>query len=256
MVHIDINTDIGEGFGKWSIGDDNQLLSFVSSANIACGMHAGDPLIMDHIVKTCAEKHVAVGAHPGFPDLQGFGRRNIGMTPKEIEAYVMYQIGALGAFTGSFGREVSHVKPHGALYNMAAVDMEIAVSVARAVARMSSMRKPLILVGLAGSLSLDAARKAGIPWAAEGFCDRGYENDGTLMKRDKPGAVLHDPETVAQRAVAMAQSGKILSHLGVPLDFNVHTICLHSDTPGSLEIAKTVRDALNDAKIAIKPLTV
>ncbi len=256
MIHIDINTDIGEGFGKWSMGDDSQLLPFVSSANVACGMHAGDPLIMDCTVKACIQKRVAVGAHPGFPDLQGFGRRDIRMTPDEIEAYVMYQIGALGAFTESFGEKLSHVKPHGALYNIAAVDMKIAVSIARAVSRMSDSQKPLILVGLAGSLSLEAADRMGIPWAAEGFCDRAYEKDGTLMKRDKPGAVLHDPETVAQRALTMAQTGKILSREGIPLDFALHTICLHSDTPGAVQIAKTVSAALNEAQISIKPLTV
>ncbi len=256
MKQIDINADTGEGFGRWTIVDDNELLSYVSSANIACGMHAGDPVVMDATARACAEKGVAIGAHPGFPDLQGFGRRNMAMTPKEIEAFTAYQIGALKVLADSLGQRLTHVKPHGALYNMAALDMEIALAVASGVARACSPGQDLILVGLAGSFSLDAADKVGLPRAREGFCDRAYHTDGSLLSRRKPGSVLHDPETIAARALAMVQTERIMSVEGTPVDLQVDTICIHSDTPGSIEIAKAVRQALDRAGIAVGPLSV
>ncbi|MGI6642757.1 MAG: LamB/YcsF family protein [Bacillota bacterium] len=254
MKHIDINADTGESFGRWRIVDDNEVLSYVSSANIACGMHAGDPVVMDATARACAERGVAIGAHPGFPDLQGFGRRNMAMTPKEIEVFVAYQIGALKALAGSLGQRVVHVKPHGALYNMAAFDMDIAMAVARGVARASYLGHDLILVGLAGSLSLDAADKVGLPKAREGFCDRAYHRDGSLVSRSESGSVLDDPKTVAARAVAMVQHQSVLSIEGVPVDIQVDTICIHSDTTGAVEIAKAVRRALDNAKITVGSL--
>ncbi len=254
MKRIDLNADLGESFGRWRIVDDEELLSYVSSANVACGSHAGDPVIMDKTVRVCAEKRVAIGAHPGFPDLQGFGRRNMGMTPAEIEALVMYQVGALRAFVQSCGQRLSHVKPHGALYNMAAVDLEIASAVARGVARSTPPGEHTILVGLAGSESLAAASRIGLQVAAEGFCDRAYRENGTLVDRNVPGAVLHDPASVAVRAVSMVTEGTVVSVENTLLNLPLDTICIHSDTPGAPQIAKAVCSALCEAGIAVQPL--
>jgi len=251
MYRIDINTDTGESFGRWVLGNDKELLSYVSSANIACGMHAGDPLVMDKTVKTCLKKGVSIGAHPSYPDLQGFGRREIRMTPQEIESFVLYQIGALAGFTNSLGARISHVKPHGALYNMAASDSKIALAVARAVARAG---KDIILVGLAGSLLLDAADQVGIPKASEGFCDRAYNPDGTLMSRSKPGAVITDPSQIASRVVAIVKDKAVPSADGKKIPLNVDTICIHGDTPGAPEIAKILRQSLQEAQIEMMPL--
>ncbi|HHW17983.1 MAG TPA: 5-oxoprolinase subunit PxpA [Firmicutes bacterium] len=251
MRCIDLNTDTGESFGRWTLGADEELISFVSSANIACGMHAGDPVVMDRTVEICRKKGVSVGAHPGFPDLQGFGRREMRMTTKEVESYVLYQIGALQAFCGSFGLRLSHVKPHGALYNMAATDMDLALSVARGVARAGN---DLILVGLAGSLLLDAADRIGIPRASEGFCDRAYNPDGTLMPRSSPGAVITDISEIASRAVRMVKDGVVLSSDGKEIPLRVDTICVHGDTPGAAKIAKAIKEALSENGIEIVPL--
>lgn len=248
MRYIDLNTDTGESFGRWRLGDDEELLSYVSSANIACGMHAGDPVIMDSVVSSCISRGIAVGAHPSFPDLQGFGRREMSMTPTEIERYVMYQIGALRCFVESHGGRLTHVKPHGALYNMAARDEQIALAVARGVARSG---QELILVGLAGSLSLWAAQKVGLAAASEGFCDRAYNPDGTLVSRGEPGSVITDLDQIARRAVSMARDGIVLSRDGKPIEIHVDTLCIHSDTPGATAIARIVRKALEEAGISV-----
>ncbi len=255
LVRVDLNTDTGESFGQWKMGDEEALLSHVTSANVACGMHAGDPMVMARMTRLCAEKGVAAGAHPGFPDLQGFGRREMRMSPLEIETFVMYQIGALKVFTHDAGLRMTHVKPHGTLYNMSAVDEGIAFAIARAVARSSGPGEAIILVGLAGSLSLDAARKAGVPCASEAFCDRTYNRDGTLMDRRLPGAVLHDPDSIARRAVIMATSKVVVLDDGTTLERATDTLCVHGDTPGASEIASAVRRALEEAGVAVRPLT-
>ena len=251
MKLIDINSDVGEGFGIWSLGDDEEVLEYVTSANIACGLHAGDPLIMDHTIEKCTEKSVSIGAHPGLPDIQGFGRRNMDMSPKEIESYVLYQIGALEAFANSRKVKVTHVKPHGALYNRAAVDWDTAMAVAHAVQKGG---QDLILVGLAGSLMLDAADKIGIPKASEGFADRAYNPDGTLAPRTSFGAVIHDPDQIAQRAVRMVKEQTVLTPSGEKVSLKIDTICIHGDTPGAPLIAKTVRDRLLDMNCQVVPL--
>ncbi len=251
MNLVDINSDIGEGFGRWKLGDDEGILAHITSANIACGIHAGDPLIMDHTVEKCREASVCVGAHPGFPDLQGFGRRNMNMSPKEIECYVLYQIGSLNGFAQSKGMKLTHVKPHGALYNMAAIDSDVALSVARAIARSGP---DLIMVGLAGSLMLDAAKKVGIPGAIEGFADRSYNPDGTLASRGMPGAVIEDISEIARRAVQMVKDEVVLTSSGQEIHLKIDTICIHGDTPGATAIAKAVRSSLIENNCKVAPL--
>lgn len=255
MPYIDLNTDTGEGFGRWVLGDDDLLLSYVTSANIACGLHAGDPVVMDRLSRSCAEKGVSIGAHPGFPDLQGFGRREIRMTPSEIESFIVYQVGAIKAFACSLGKPLTHVKPHGSLYNMAASDEEVALAVARGVARCVNPGEELILVGLAGSLSLHAASKLGLPHASEAFCDRAYNSDGSLMNRHKPGAVLQDPSEIAERAVSMVTQGSLVSADGKLLTLKADTLCIHGDTPGAANIARTVRESLEKAGVGVLPLS-
>ncbi len=250
MKRIDLNTDAGESFGRWQLGSD-ELFDWVSSANIACGMHAGDPLVMNRVMDICIQKGVAPGAHPGFPDIQGFGRRNLGMSPKEIENYVLYQIGSLRVFAESKNKSLTHVKPHGALYNLAARDESIALAVARGTARAS---ENLILVGLAGSLVKEAATKVGIPFASEGYCDRAYHSDGTLVSRTQPGAVITDVLEIAGRAVRMVLGETFCSVEGSELHLSVDTICIHGDTPGAEIIAQAVRQHLEEARISIASL--
>jgi len=251
---IDVNTDTGESFGRWRLGEDESLLTYVSSANVACGMHAGDPVVMERTVSACAANGVAVGAHPGFPDLQGFGRRQMKMTPSEVEAYVIYQVGALRAFTESRGLGLTHVKAHGSLYNMASVDDGIALAIARGVARSTRKGENLVLVGLAGSTQLWAAEKTGVPAAPEGFCDRAYGSDGNLVPRGVQGSVITGLDQVAARAVSMVREGTLTSIDGKPVNLKVDTICIHSDTPGATEIARAVNQALKAAGIEVVPL--
>jgi UPF0271 protein len=251
VVRVDVNTDTGESFGRWKMWDDESLLPYVSSANIACGAHAGDPLVMDSMTAACARHRVGIGAHPGFPDLQGFGRREMRMSPSEIEAFMMYQIGALRVFAESHGQVMTHVKAHGSLYNMASVDVAVAEAVARGVARSTRPGENLVLVGLANSAMIDAAEKVGIPAAAEGFCDRGYTADGNLARRGTPGALVTDLAEVAKRAVEMVTIGSVTALNGTRVKVRVDTICIHSDTPGAQDIAIAVNRALKEAGVEI-----
>jgi UPF0271 protein len=250
-MRVDLNTDTGESFGRWKICDDESLLLYVSSANVACGAHAGDPLVMDSIAAACARHGVGIGAHPGFPDLQGFGRREMRMSPSEIESFMMYQIGALRAFAEHYGQALTHVKPHGSLYNMASRDEAVAEAVARGVARSTRPGENLVLVGLANSLMMDAAKKVGIPAASEGFCDRGYTSDGNLAPRGTPGALVTDVAQVARRALEMVTEGIVVALDGTRVSLRVDTICIHSDTPGALDIAVAVNSALTGAGVEI-----
>jgi 5-oxoprolinase (ATP-hydrolysing) subunit A len=234
---IDLNCDLGESFGAYQLGNDAAIMPYVTSANIACGFHAGDPSVMQTTVRLAKAHGVAIGAHPGWPDLQGFGRREMNIAPAETEALVLYQIGALAAFVRAEGAELRHVKPHGALYNQAARDPALAEAVARAVKRFSV---DLILVGLAGSGLLEAGRGIGLKVAGEAFPDRGYNPDGTLMSRHLPGAVLKNPDEVAANAIRLARIGIRFGEQVVIPD----TLCLHGDHPGALENARQVRDAL------------
>jgi len=250
-MKIDLNCDMGESFGRYRVGADEALMPFITSANIACGYHAGDPLVMDRTVRLAVKHGVGVGAHPGFPDLMGFGRRQMQLGPEEIENYVLYQVGALAAFAQAAGAELAHVKPHGALYNMAAKDMELARAIVRGVECLS---KDLIMVCLAGSAMVEAAEEAGLRVAREGFADRAYNPDGTLRSRRLPDAVIEDPQAAAERAVRMVRDGVVIAHTGEEIPLCVDTICVHGDTPTAVEIAKTIRRELEAAEIEVVPM--
>jgi UPF0271 protein len=239
MKTIDLNCDIGESYGAWRMGDDRPLLDLVTSANIACGFHAGDPSTIDACVRDAAQRNVAIGAHPSYPDLAGFGRRSMAIAPNDLEAAVVYQIGALAGFARVNGAKLTHVKPHGALYNDAARDEQLASAIARAVARFDPR---LVLVGLPDSVLLRAGTAEQLQVAAEGFCDRAYEPDGSLRSRSKAGAVFTDPAQAARQAVELASRGA------------VQTLCIHGDTPGAPAIAQAVGVALRAAGFTIAPI--
>jgi UPF0271 protein len=236
-MDIDLNCDMGESFGAYRLGDDEGILAYITSANIACGFHAGDALVMDATLRMCVRAGVRVGAHPAYPDLQGFGRREMNLAPQEVEAFVLYQVGALAGFARAAGVELAHVKPHGALYNQAARDPALAEAVAGGVARFSHS---LALVGLAGSALVQAAEAAGLRAVNEGFPDRAYNPDGTLRSRRLAGAVLDDPAEIAANAVRLATEG-ILTPGG---RVAVETLCLHGDNPAAVAAARAVRAAL------------
>ena len=242
---------MGESFGTYRLGNDEALMGLITSANIACGAHAGDPLVMDRTVRLAVRHGVSIGAHPGFHDLVGFGRRAMQLMPEEIENTVLYQVGALAAFARSVGSELAHVKPHGALYSIAAKDVEVARAVVRGVARYDGN---LIIVGLAGSVLVEAAREAGLHTAREGFADRAYEADGSLRSRKLEGAVIHDPEVAAERAIRIARDGVVTAHTGEEVPLQVDTICIHSDTPGAVEIVTAIRHRLEEAGVEVAPM--
>jgi UPF0271 protein len=248
---IDLNCDVGESHGAYRIGADEALMPWITSANVACGYHAGDPLVMDRTVRLAVQCGVGIGAHPGYPDLLGFGRRQMQLSPEEIENYVLYQVGALGAFVRSAGAKLAHVKPHGALYNAAAKDIEMARAIARGVAR---VRSDLILVGLAGSVLIEAAQEAGLRVAREGFADRAYNPDGTLRSRKLPGAVIEEPAMAAERAVRIARDGSVVAYTGEEVSLRVDTICVHGDTPTAVEIVRAIRQKLEEAEIEVSPI--
>ena len=246
-MKIDLNCDMGESFGRYKLGVDAAVMSFITSANIACGLHAGDPVVMRSTIQLARKHGVAVGAHPGWPDLQGFGRREMNLSPEEVEAFVLYQIGALAAFAKTEGAGLRHVKPHGALYNQAAKDHTLAISIARAVQRFD---KDLILVGLAGSALIAAGLELGLKVANEGFPDRRYNPDGTLLSRKQANALLESPEEVAAHAVVLARDGIEFASQRVQVD----TLCLHGDNLNAAENAAMVRSALEKSGIEIKAL--
>jgi 5-oxoprolinase (ATP-hydrolysing) subunit A len=250
-MRIDLNCDMGESFGAYTIGADAEVMPSISSANVACGYHGGDPAVMRRTVRLAREAGVAVGAHPGFQDLAGFGRREMRLAPQEIEDMVLYQIGALAAIAQSEGVRLQHVKAHGALYNMAAKDRALADAIARAVA---AVDRSLILFGLPGSELIRAGAACGLRVAAEGFADRAYEPDGSLTPRSHAGAVIHDVETVVRRAVRMAVDGKVAATDGSEMSLHVDTICTHGDTPGAQALTRALRAGLERAGVAIAPV--
>jgi UPF0271 protein len=247
---MDLNADLGESFGHWTLGDDERLVSYLTSANLACGFHAGDFRVMEATVALCARAGVAVGAQPGYPDLLGFGRRPMPFSHDEVESLVRYQIGALEGFCRSAGVEMQHVKPHGALYNQAAADPALAAAIARATARFS---RDLLLFGLASSEPMaSAAADAGLRFIPEAFADRRYLADGSLQPRSEPGSVLTDVDAAAAQAVAVAR-GDVAAVDGSRVTLRAESICCHGDTPGAGEIAAAVRAALGRAGVAIGP---
>jgi UPF0271 protein len=251
-MQIDLNGDVGESFGAYEIGHDAELIPFLTSANIACGFHAGDPGVMRVTVALAREHGTAVGAHPGYPDLVGFGRREIAATPREVEDLVAYQIGALAAIAAVQGVRLAHVKPHGALYNMAARDASLADAIARA---MAAVDRSLMLFGLPGSKSLDAARRHGVRAVSEAFADRAYRADGSLVPRSQAGAVIDDADSVVDRAVTIARERAVVAADGSRVPLEVETICVHGDTPGAAVLASRIRKALTGAGIQVKALT-
>ena len=240
-MFIDLNSDVGESFGAWHMGADARVLRSITSANIACGFHAGDPGVMRQTIRLARDNHVAVGAHPGFPDLVGFGRRELKASPKDVEDMVLYQIGALAAIAKSEGVMLAHVKAHGALYNMAARDRSLADAIARATA---AFDRSLVLFGLPGSALLDAGRDAGLRVASEGFADRMYEPDGSLTPRTLPGSVIHDAAEVLRRSIRMVRDGRVIARDGSELPIQVDTLCTHGDTPGAEELTRLLREGL------------
>ncbi len=249
MPTVDLNCDIGESFGAWTLGSDGDILAQVTSANIACGFHAGDPSTMRQTIERALNSGVALGAHPGLPDLAGFGRRVMEVTAVETYDMVVYQVGALAAFAAARGARLAHVKPHGALYNMAAARPQLADAIARAVRDVDSR---LMLFGLAGSASVAAARAVGLVAIEETFADRRYAADGTLVPRSQPGAVIADTATAVQQAVRMIRDGSVTAIDGGEVSVHPDTICIHGDTPGAAGHARELRAALIAAGIEIR----
>jgi UPF0271 protein len=246
---MDLNADLGESFGRWTLGDDERLVQHLTSANLACGFHAGDFRVMEATVALCRRAGVAVGAQPGYPDLLGFGRRPMGFEPDEVESLVRYQIGALEAFCRANGVEMQHVKPHGALYNQAATDAALAAAIARAVGRFS---RDLLLFGLASSEPMaSAAADAGLRFIPEAFADRAYQADGTLQPRGRSAAVIDDPAVAAARAVQIATAGAVDAVDGTRVAIRAESICCHGDTPGAVDIAAAVRRSLEAAGVPV-----
>jgi 5-oxoprolinase (ATP-hydrolysing) subunit A len=244
---LDLNADLGEGFGHWSLTDDEALLELVTSANVACGFHAGDPSTMRRVAALAAERDVAVGAHVGYRDLAGFGRRALAVAAPELTAEVLYQLGALDACCRAAGTRVRYVKPHGALYNTAVRDATTANAIIEGIRAFGQ----LPVLGLPGSELLRAAREAGLEPVPEGFADRAYAADGTLVARGTPGAVLDDADAVAARVVALAH-GSVEGFDGTPVAVQVRSVCVHGDSPGSVAAARAVRAALADAGVSVE----
>jgi UPF0271 protein len=250
MKTIDLNSDLGESYGAWRMGDDAAMLEVVSSANVACGFHAGDPAGILRTVKAAAQRGVAIGAHVSYPDLAGFGRRDMDIAPADLTADVVYQIGALTGLATAVGAEVRYVKPHGALYNRIAVD---AVQAAAVIAALKAVDPTLVLMGLAGAPILDQARAAGLTVVAEAYADRAYTPAGHLVPRREAGAVLHDVPLIAARMVRLATEGVVEAIDGSVIRIDAQSICVHGDSPGAVAIAREVRGRLEAAGIAIAP---
>jgi UPF0271 protein len=251
MYRVDLNCDLGESFGAYVLGMDDKVIPNITSANVACGYHASDPVVMEKTVALCKTHHVAVGAHPGFPDLMGFGRREVRVAPAEAKAYILYQIGALDAFCRAAGLKLNHVKPHGALYNMAARDAALARAVCQAVREYD---KTLVLLALAGSEMVRAAQEMGLPVAQEVFADRGYEEDGSLVSRQKPGAMIADEEEAIARVVRMVTEGVVKSVTGRDIPVRADSVCIHGDGEHALVFAQKIREALTSSGVRLMPL--
>jgi UPF0271 protein len=247
---MDINSDLGESFGAWRMGDDAAMLDIVTSANVACGFHAGDPAGILDTLRAAAQRGVAVGAHVGYPDLAGFGRRAMDPSSRELVADVVYQIGALQGLAAAAGTRVRYVKPHGALYNTIAHDERQAGDVITA---MLALDPGLALLALAGSPLIGWARARGLRVVAEAFADRAYHDDGTLVSRRQPGAVLHDADAIAARMLRLVQTGEVESITGRCVRVQADSICVHGDSPGAVDAARAIRARLAQAGVALRP---
>ena len=251
MHKIDLNSDLGESFGAYTLGMDEQLMDYITSANVACGWHAGDPGVMQKTLHAAVQKGVAVGAHPGYPDLLGFGRREMKITPDEAYTYVLYQLGALDAFARVEGCHIQHIKPHGALYNQACKDEKLAGAICRAARAFSD---DLIVLAPYNSAFRTAAETIGQPFAAEFFADRAYLPDGSLVPRSQPGAVIHDPELACQRVLKMAREGVVTCIDGTALQMRCASVCVHGDNEAALASVKIIRQALEDEGVLLTPM--
>jgi len=247
-MSIDLNSDLGESFGAWKMGMDEEVLPYITSANVACGWHGGDALIMEKTVTMAVKSGVAVGAHPSLPDLLGFGRRNMDVSEAEIKAYLKYQIGALAAFARASGVRLQHVKPHGAMYNMAVSNEKLAIAVAEAIRETDP---ELILVGLSGSMLVLAGKAAGIRVKSEVFADRAYNEDGTLVSRKLPGAMITDKDAAVARVIRMVKEQTVRSITGKDIPITAETVCVHGDNPEAVAFARGLREALEAERIVI-----
>ncbi|AMW09253.1 hypothetical protein A4E84_06940 [Streptomyces qaidamensis] len=249
MTSIDLNADLGEGFGRWRLTDDERLLSVVTSANVACGFHAGDAVTMRRVCELAAARGVRIGAQVSYRDLAGFGRRAMDVPPAELAAEVAYQIGALEVFARAAGARVAYVKPHGALYNRVVHDEEQAAAVVDGVLLADAA---LPVLGLPGSRLLELAGKAGLPVVTEAFADRAYTDEGTLVPRTLEGAVVTDPDAVVERSLGLARSGEVVSRSGTRIEVRARSLCLHGDTPGAVELARRVRERLETSGVRVE----
>jgi UPF0271 protein len=251
VYKVDLNSDLGESFGNYKLGRDEDLIPLISSANVACGYHASDPLVMDATIKMVKKAGIAAGAHPGFPDLMGFGRRNMSVSPAEAKAYITYQLGALDAFMKTNGLEMQHVKPHGALYNMAVKDPVLAEAIVTAV---KEYNPDLIILALSGGELEKASKSAGLRTASEFFADRAYNEDGSLVNRRLEGAVIHDEKLAIERTVRMVTEKKVRTIGGKDISLDGASICVHGDNEQALQFVGKIREALTARGIAICPL--
>lgn len=250
-ITVNLNADLGEGFGAYAMGDDEAMLGIVASANVACGFHAGDPVVMTRTVRKAVAKGVSLGAHPAYPDLQGFGRRPMRLSAAEVEAMTAYQIGALMGVAATCGGRVTHVKPHGALSNLSAVDATLAQAIARAI---KGVDPSLIFLAIAGSEMAKAGRALGLATAEEVFADRAYDDNGNLVPRGQPGAMIHDPDEAATNVLRMLEEGVIVSVTGKRIPCTVHSVCVHGDEPSAVAMAGTLRGALEAKGVRIATL--
>jgi len=251
MARVDLNSDLGESYGRYTLGNDERIIPLISSANVACGYHAADPVVMMETIKRVKEAGGAIGAHPGFPDLMGFGRREMSLSFEEAKAYTLYQISALAGMCKAHGMKLQHVKPHGAMYNMAGKDYQLAKAICEAI---KEFDKEIIVLGLSGSAMITAAKDIGLKVAQEVFADRGYEEDGSLVNRSKAGAFVHDENEAIARVVRMIKEGKVAAVTGKDIDIQVDSVCVHGDGEKALLFVENIRTALIDEGIEIKAL--
>ena len=250
MYQVDLNSDLGESFGAYHIGCDDLVCEQVNSANIACGWHAGDPVVLDHTIYLAKAHNVAIGAHPGYPDLLGFGRRNMSLSPEDEYAYVLYQLGAFSAFAKKHGLPIQHLKAHGAMYNTAGKDIKLALAICKAV---RDFDRDIILLGLSNSKLIEAAEELGLRHASEVFADRAYELDGSLVARSKPGAMIEDEELCIQRVIRMIKEGKVQAINGEDIPVRADSICVHGDGPKALAFTSLIRQRLTEEGIQMAP---
>lgn len=248
MFRVDLNCDLGESFGSYTIGNDDQVIPLITSANVACGYHASDPVVMDQTLSMAKEAGIRIGAHPGFPDLMGFGRRNLSVSPTEAKAYVLYQLGALDAFCRVHGMKMQHVKPHGALYNMAAKDYELSRAICEGIREFDPQ---LIVLALSGGELARAARDMGLRTALEVFADRAYEEDGSLVNRRKAGAMITDEDLAVARVVRMVKEKKVTAITGKDIPIQADSVCVHGDGAKALAFVEKIRRALTEEGVEI-----